>query len=172
MTAQRHIAATAVLFTAFAFITASMAYASAISFGVRPHVSHPPSTGLPYSEGNMSYLLAYEHDDGKTLWQMGVSYTAQGSSTSLVTSVVTPQLHLILKDKTFWGGIGVMKSYVEADNNHWTDFYWQMQVGIHLPLTHNLELKMGVYYLFDEWGHIGDFSSDEVELGMSVAYSF
>ncbi len=147
-------------------------HASAIKVGIRPHVSHPSSEDPPFSDGNMSYLLAYEHDDGQTLWQMGMGYTAQGTSTSLVTSAVTPQLHMILKDRTFWGGLGIMKSYVKGDESYWTDFFWQLQVGIHLPLTRNMDLQMGAYYLFDEWGDIGDFSSDEVELGGAVSYSF
>jgi hypothetical protein len=145
---------------------------SAVALGVRQHSDHPPEDELPFGESDLSYLLAYEYHEGPSFWQIGLAYTPHASGTSTVDSVITPQVHLLYRDKSLWGGVGIMRSYVRTDDPFWTDFYWQCQMGLHLPLSSAFDLHMGGYYIFKDWGDFTDFGLDDLELGLSVSYVF
>jgi hypothetical protein len=149
--------------------------ASAIALGIRQHSDYLGAPNLPYGEGDLSYLVAYEYHEGNAYWQIGLGYTPHSTTTSTVEkveSVMTPQIHLLLKDRIFYGGLGLMRSYVRREESHWTDFVWQLQFGAHFPLSEAFDLQLAAYYLFEEWGDIGDFNTDNVELGMSLSYRY
>jgi hypothetical protein len=121
--------------------------------------------------------VAYEYHENEAFWQLGLEYTPVGSATGDVAEaeeIFTPQIHLIYRSQLFWGGAGLMKSFISKplEDEGWTGFYWQAQLGIHLPISQALDVRASAYYLFDDWGDLGDFDMDEVEMGFSLAYTF
>jgi len=89
-----------------------------------------------------------------------------------VDSVLTPQLHILFKDNMFWGGIGLLKSRIMGNPSLWTGFYWQASLGVRFPMSQPLDLRAGAHYLFDNWKHLGDFKTDEIELGLTLSYTY
>ncbi|MEI6807207.1 MAG: hypothetical protein WCN95_00655 [bacterium] len=162
---------------------AQSAKSSTITGGIRQYVSHPEDTASPFGDGDVSYLLAYEYHEAKAYWQFGVSFTPNTTMTSVVLnaqsivpnieSIVTPQIRLVFEENLLLLGIGVLKHYVQGKEvNHWSDLYWELEAGLHVPFSSTLELRGVAYYSFREWGDVGDFDASQLEFGLEVAYKF
>lgn len=148
---------------------------SAVTVGVRQHSDYSEAADLPYGNGDLSYLVAYEYHEGSAYWQLGLGYTPHSTTTSTVEkveSVMTPQIHLLLKERIFYGGLGLMRSYVRQEESRWTAFIWQLQFGAHVPLSDAFDLQLAAYYLFEDWGDLGDLDTDRVELGLCLSYAY
>lgn len=162
----------AVLVTA-ASVPVLAAGPSVISAGARYHVDHSVCEELPFGDGDVSYGLAYEYHEESGYWQIAMNYTPDITGTNLTDYVITPQINLIFKDRMWRGGIGALRSYVrDVDNNgDWTDMYWQMLAGIHLPLF-GLKLDVHAYYVFEKWNELDEFDSEDIEFGAWLKFSF
>lgn len=157
-----------------------------ISGGVRFHKDHSRFEDLPYDKDDMSYFLMYELGNEHAAWLLGVDYApdvsgfygaeADEESPDAMRAdyVVTPQLSLILKDRIFRAGTGIMASYVKTeDNGHeWLFPYWQMELGLEFQLGKNLAAGASAYYLLDKWSDISKFRTDEIEYGVKMSYFF
>ena len=171
---KRHTASifTALLF-AFAFLPVRNATAGGIiGAGVRRHSQHSVFKELPFDDGDLSYGIAYEHHDQNAYWQLAVAYAPQ-PGTNGVDFVVTPQINLIVKDRIWRAGIGVLDSYIEMEDGEsdWSDVYFQFLTGIHLPVFGG-QFDILAYYPFGEWGDIGDFDFDDLDYGAWLTFSF
>ncbi|MBT3193370.1 MAG: hypothetical protein HN341_12530 [Verrucomicrobia bacterium] len=146
---------------------------SAVSMGARYHTEHSVFTELPFEDGDMSYSLGYEYHDASGYWQIMVGYApGAGSGTNSVDSVITPQINLLLSDRSWIGGVGALASYIEGpDESDWTDVYWQVMFGLEIPIG-SLKLEILTYYPFEEWGGFSDFEMDDLEFGASLKYFF
>jgi hypothetical protein len=146
---------------------------SAASVGARYHAEHSSYAELPFVDGDMSYTLGYEYHDNSGYWQILVGYApGAGSGTNAVESVITPQINLLLLDRSWVGGVGALSSYIETEEeSDWTDIYWQAIFGVELPLG-SFKLEILTYYPFESWDTFSDFDVDDLEFGASLKYEF
>ena len=177
-------------------LTLCMPYAratSAIGVGARHHVQHTAYEDYPYADGDLSYTIAYEYHDAAGYWQLMVGFTpdvgertaVEGDSTTVegegtteeeagavVESIITPQINLMIEDRIWLAGVGILSDYIEtSEDTEWSDIYWQVILGILVPIG-NLELEILAYYPFEDWGTIGDFDADDIEFGASIKFLF
>jgi hypothetical protein len=144
----------------------------AIGIGARDHVNHSVYEELPFDDGDITYTLGYEYHDMAGYWQILVGYTPDLEDKT-VDYVITPQLNLIIQDRIFLAGTGVMGSYIESveDGGDWTDVYWQFMLGLEIPLG-PVKLEAMAYYPFDDWSDLNDFDFGDIEYGGSLKYYF
>jgi hypothetical protein len=170
-------------------LTLCMPYAqasSAIGVGARRHVQHTAYEDYPYGDGDLSYTIAYEYHDAAGYWQLMVGFTPdveartedEGDGTgeedegTVVDSIITPQINLMIEDRMWLAGVGILSDYIEtSEDTEWSDIYWQVMLGLLIPLG-NLELEVLAYYPFEDWGTIGDFDVDDIEFGASIKFLF
>ena len=159
---------------------------SSIGVGARQHVQHTIYEDYPYSDGDLSYTIAYEYHDAAGYWQLMVGFTpdvgdrtvdddddtGEEEAEPLVESIITPQINLLIEDRLWLAGIGILSDYIETtEDTDWSDIYWQLMLGLVLPLG-NLELEILAYYPFEDWDAISDFDTDDIEFGASVKFMF
>ena len=161
-----------------ALVTAAWADPHALTVGVRRQVDHSAFVELPYGDGDLSYLLAYEYHEQAAFWQLGASYTPEVSGTNTtdaaVDSVITPQLNLIFKDKIWRAGLGVLDGYQQAPSggtNDWTGIYWQFIVGAEVPVR-KFSVGVQAFYTFHRWQDLNEFDAKDIEYGGSLSYHF
>ena len=150
-------------------------WSSALTAGTRSHADHPTFTEMPFADGDTSYYFAYELHENAAFWQFGVGYATSVGSTNITGQIdraLTPQLHIIMTDKKLWGGIGIMKTYLYGDESTSTDLYWQLQLGLAVPMGNSLRMQVAAYYIMEDFGDIGDFDKDELEWGFTLSYLF
>lgn len=149
---------------------------SSASAGIIQHSEHPAGFEYPFSNGDLSYPVAYEYHEGNSYWQIGAVFSPHVSATSTVgsaQSVISPQLSLVYTWPRVFAGIGITKHYVKYENmSQWSSLFWHAQVGVRLPVTDVFELRAAGYYQFRNLGDLGDFDLRELEWGVSVAYAF
>ena len=154
-------------------VAATTASSSGLALGARYHADHTVFTELPFDDGDLSYMLAYEFSEGDAYWQVAVGYCADVTGSNSVDYVATPQVNLVLKDGIWRAGVGVLFSYIRDDvtGGDWTDLYWQLLVGIRLPLG-SLKLGVEAVYPFESWDDVGEFDVDDLEYNGWLGYTF
>lgn len=151
-----------------------------LSLGGRYHTENSVFTDLPYGNADISYALAYTFAQENVGLQLGANYASEVSgardapNTNGVDSVITPQVNLILKDRVFRGGVGLLTSYIRDDSGEsdWLSPYWQLLLGLNLPFGKYLSLDGNVYYVLEKWGDIANFRIKELEYGLWLNYNF
>ncbi len=162
-------------------VPSALAAKQAISAGARYHARHSEFTELPYNKGDMSYQIGYEYHEGGGFWQLLLGYTPSirdGSDGrgSEFESVLTPQLNLLFEDRNWLAGAGVLASYIRTVDdseieNDWTSIYWQVMLGLRLPLP-VLNIEIMAYYPFEKWSTFRDFSGKDIEYGIIIKRLF
>lgn len=151
-----------------------------LSAGGRYHTENTVFTDLPYGNADISYALFYTFAEEYAAIQIGtdfapdVSGTRNAPNTNKTDYVITPQVNLIIKDRIFRGGIGLLTSYIRDDKGEgdWLNPYWQMMLGLCFPLGKNLSVEGDVYYVLEDWGKIANFRPKEIEYGLRLNYNF
>ncbi len=152
--------------------------------GLRMHSEQKDFRKLPYENGDLSYMVAYEFHEQASFLQMAVGYAPSVSGTMQspeeeerdgreeVDYVVTPQISLIWKDQAWRGGVGLLRSLVVGeDSREWTSLYWQLLLGLNLPVVGS-GVDVTAYYVFDRWGNIPNFRGDNFDFGLSIGFAF
>lgn len=137
-----------------------------LGLSVRQHTDHSVFLVLPHGEDDISYGLCYDLHDSGGFWRLGVDYLDSPSGTNGVDSVITPHLSLVFEDDFWRGGAGLLYSFVEVSDGESDsiDFYWQLLLGISIPLgTWNLEVY--AYYVFEDWDVIDQIDSGDLDFG-------
>ncbi len=151
-----------------------------LSLGARYHAEQTRFTDLPFDTGDLSYVLAYTFTDRWLGLQLAldaapdVSGSRDAPQTNRTDFVLTPQANLILKDRFFRGGVGLLASYardVEHDGD-WIAPYWQIMLGLSCPLPGNLSLDGSVYYVLEHWDELAHFRGRDLEYGLYLNYAF
>lgn len=150
----------------------------------RYHTDHSVFTDLPYDNGNLSYGLAYEYAEKAAIWQLGMDFASHvtgardpdnGATNAVGTDyVLTPQFNLIIRDKIFRGGAGILASYLRDDDggDDWIAPYWQLQLGLSFPVFQRFSLDISTYYVYERWDKLPDFKPQDLEYGAWVKYKF
>jgi hypothetical protein len=144
-----------------------------VSIGTRRHINHSEFDSLPFGDGDLTYLVAYECHEAVGFWQLGIGYTPEPSGDKSVDYVLTPQISLIVKDGFWRVGLGALKSYIAGNQgNNWMDIYWQFNFGINIPFSSRIGLDVNSYYVFEEWDKIMDFDTRDIEFGVLLNFKF
>jgi hypothetical protein len=146
---------------------------SAVGLGARWHVQHSAFEDLPFEDGDLTYTLGYEYHDKAGYWQLLLGYTPEVGEGDLVDYVITPQLNLIIQDRIFLAGTGILGSYVESkdEGGDWTSVYWQFMLGFEIPLG-AVKLEILAYYPFEGFSDLDEFDFSDIEYGGSLKYYF
>ena len=155
---------------------------SQFSVGLRQHVDHSDFDEYPFDNDTLSYGAAYEYHDKSAFWQLAVLYTedvdtvtsASGPipSTSEVDYILTPQLNLIFNEEYWRAGAGILGNYVVTDDDKdWADPYWQFMLGIGFPVM-AFKADFYAYYVYEDWGSLGDVDFDDIEFGGWLGFAF
>ena len=147
---------------------------NSLSVGGRYHTENTVFTDLPYGNADLSYGLAYTFAEEHVGLKLGadfapdVSGTRDAPHTNKTDYVITPQADIIIKDGIFRGGVGILTSYIRDDKGEgdWLSLYWQMMLGLCIPLGKNLSVEGNVYYVLESWDKIVNFRPKEIEYGL------
>lgn len=151
-----------------------------LSVGGRYHTENNVFTDLPYGNGDISYGLAYTFAEEHIGLKLGADYspdvsgTRDAPHTNKTDYVITPQAHVIIKDKIFRGGVGILTSYIRDNEGEgdWLSPYWQLMLGLCFPIYKHVSLEGNVYYVLEHWGDIAHFRPKELEYGLWLNYTF
>jgi len=145
---------------------------SGASVGIRRHSLHSSFEELPFEDGDLTYTVGYEYHDQAGYWQLQVGYTPEVGDGIAVNSVITPELNLMIQDRAWVAGVGVLGSYIETElESDWMDVYWQVMFGLTLPLP-ICKIEILAYYPFESWSSFSDFDTDDIEYGASLKFMF
>ena len=148
---------------------------NAIALGGRYHQDHSTFTKLPYGEGDLSYGVMYEAVEKDTsVLQLGCSMTPEFKDNNDIDYAVTPELNLLMVDRIFQGGVGILSSYLSKNvgDSEWMDLYWQFLLGARMNLSKTVSLQLSASYVFESWGDLGDFDVSDVEGVAYIGFSF
>jgi hypothetical protein len=164
------------LIVGLALVASNVAMAGvshSLNVGGRYHQKHSVFTGLPYDDGDISGSVAYEYRDADALWQVACDLTPEFESRDDLDYGITPQLNLLLVDRMVQGGLGILSTYTHGDaGGDWMDMYWQLILGLALPFPGPFKVQVNAYYVFEEWGDIGEFDVGDIEYGAYIGYTF
>lgn len=151
-----------------------------LSVDGRYHTENTVFSDLPFGNADLSYGLAYTFAEEHVALKLGADFTPDVSgtrdlpNTNKTDFVITPQANFIIKDRMFRGGVGILTSYIRDDkgDGEWLDIYWQLMLGLSVPLFNHISLEGNVYYVLERWDQITEFRLKEIEYGLWVNYTF
>ena len=138
------------------------------SVGVRNHIDHSVLDELLFGKNDLSYNIAYEYHEFGAYWNVVLDFAPHISGTNSVDSILTPQINLIMEDRCYRGGVGILKSYMMGQDDDWTDIYWQFILGLHFRLSKKIGLDLDTLYVFGNWDELKEFDSGDIEYGLSI----
>ncbi len=150
----------------------AQADSQAISLSVRVHRDQEKFTEYPYSDGDLSYMAAWEVHSEEALIQLGADICPKFKDNDAVDYAASPVLNLIFKDRVFRGGLGVLSTYEQGDDSKWMDIYWQFLLGLSFDLPAKLSIDIYAIYPFKDWSSLGDFATKDIEYSAGLAYHF
>lgn len=140
--------------------------------GVRYHTEHAVFDEVPYDDGDLSFLIAYEYHEPSAYWQLALGYAPDASNGDDIDYVFTPEINIIIKDSIWRAGIGILTSYVGDDEEEWSDMYWHLMAGVKLPVF-GFPVQAFTYYTFEDFGEIVDeWEFEDMEYGIMVRLPF
>ncbi len=142
--------------------------------GIRSHSSNSAFEEMPYSSGDTSYQFYYEIYDLATsgFWQI-VFGSVEDPKNSEVRKIYSQQLNLVLKDRFYRGGLGILNHCIVTDDSEeWSDTYYQFILGVYISFTENLGLGINGYYLFEKLDEDTSFDSDDIEYSLMLDFKF
>ncbi len=149
------------------------------SAGGRYHTGLEKFEDYPFRSGDISYQVGMEFHEGIGYWQLVLGYTPSvgdnpdpEAEAPRIDSVITPQLNLILQDRGWLAGTGILASYIKDENEKdWTSIYWQTMIGYVFNFQHfNLEILAS--HVFEEWSLFTDFSFNRLEYSAMLKRRF
>lgn len=145
----------------------------AVSLSGRYHQDQEEFTEYPFNTGDLSYMVAWETDNDDALVQFGAAFCPSFKERETLDYAVTPQMNLLLKDRVFRGGLGILTTYTQGDeDDDWTDMYWQFLLGLSFGVTKKVTLDTYAVYPFKDWDSLGDFKGEAIEYTAGLAWHF
>ncbi len=146
--------------------------ANQLTFGGRYHSEQEELSEIPFGEADIAYGIAYEYHEHAAAWQLGATYCSDVTGDKTVDYVITPEVNLITKDGFWRGGIGILYSYLDReDDKDWVGPYWQFLLGVDIPLF-GIDVQARTYYDFENFGDLDEFGLDKIDYGAWVSFSF
>lgn len=153
-----------------------------VGIGVRRQSALPAFEEWPFGENDMSFGGVYEYHDEMGFWQVGLTYTPSPTGSNALDYAITPEVNLVLSEGIWQAGVGVLKSFIPAEDeaameaqgiewDDWTDFYYHIIAGVGFPLG-QLGLEIHAVYTFDDWGDVSEFDVGDMEYQAWLTYQF
>ncbi len=153
--------------------TALAAPATELAVQVKKHAAHGEFSERPYGKDDISYGAFFELSEGLAAWRLGASYVSGASGFGEADSVITPEITLLAQDGAWEGGISTLIDYVDANGDtDWGDIYFQLQLGLRLPVLKRASLGINAYYPFEKFGELGKFDFGDLDYGLSLRFGF
>jgi len=171
---MKRITAFILLLSLVCFSQAALAQKTAKTwgFGIRQHTEQPDYPDISFGD-EVSYGLSLSAIDAGGYWHAALLYTPDFAGVSDADYALTPEVNLILTENAWRVGIGGARTYVSSDTDSgWRDFFWQMSLGIGLPGFGKGTLEARAIYIFDDWGNVGDFETDNLEYAIWMGIPF
>ena len=144
-----------------------------IGVGVVYHKTHSDFETLPFRDGDLTYTMSYEYHEGIGYWLLGIGFTPSVDGNDAIDHIITPELSLVIKDRIYRAGVGILKSYISDKNDEIdnTDIYYRFNLGLNLPISAHFCIDLNGLYVFEKWRDI-DFEFGDIEYGMIFNYIF
>ena len=144
-----------------------------LGLGMIYHKSHSDFDDLPFRDGDLTYTISYEYHEGIGYWLLGIGLTPSIDDNDDIDHVITPELSLVIKDRIYRAGVGILKSYIsdQHDDIDDTDIYYRFNLGFNLPVSTHFCVDMNALYVFEKWRDI-DFEFSDIEYGLIFNYIF
>ncbi len=143
--------------------------------GARYHRASSVLDFLPYADGDLSGTVGLEFRDAAGYWQLLLNGMERpGAEDSSVKRILTPQLHLVIKDRAFLAGVGAMISHLRDDEqaSGWTKVYYQLKLGLEFDLSDRFLMSGFVAYPFKRWDKLTDFKGSDLEYSAGLSFRF
>ena len=147
------------------------------SAGGRYHTGLEKFEDYPFRSGDISYQVGMEFHEGIGYWQLVLGYAPSVGENSdpdapRIDSVITPQLNLLLQDRGWLAGTGILASYIKDENEKdWTSIYWQTMIGYTFNFQY-FNLEVLATHVFEEWSFFTDFSFNRLEYSAMLKRRF
>ena len=140
-------------------------------FGVQFHRDNAHFEELPLREGDRTYTISYEYHEGIGFWQLGLGITPTLEDYPSIDKIITPKLALILEDRIYRAGVGILKSYISDKNDQFKDspLYYQFILGLGFPVYNKFSIDVNSLYDFKKWDDI-QFDFKDVEYGLTISF--
>jgi hypothetical protein len=156
-------------------LAASPAFAiqQGVSGQVRQYGTHRYFEDRPFVGGDIGYGAAYEIRDEMGFWQLGALYIPDAGTDSTYDYAATPFLNLIIKERSFLLGVGILQTYTSGSaDDEWSDLYWNLLTGLEFPVGDRLSVTGLAIYDFEGWNTLNDFRFEDVEFAASLNFLF
>ncbi len=125
----------------------------------------------------MSGVIGVEFHEATAYWllALGWVHNPSGFEEADVNYGLTPELNLILKDRAFIGGAGILRSYISSDEDDvsgWSKTYYQLLLGFNFSMGRRVTLSTFAVYPFARWSRLRDFSGSDLEYSLGLSYRF
>lgn len=145
----------------------------ALNVSAQYHHVRPDFKDYPYGDGDVSYMLAWETHNEDALIQFGASVCPTFEDNEAIDYAITPEMNLLLKDRVFRGGLGILSTYTKTDTeDKWMDMYWQFLLGMSFDVAKRLSLDGYAVYPFKDWGDLSEFRGGDVEYRAGLTWHF
>ena len=151
---------------------AARADSQAFGVSVRVHRDQPNFPEYPFSDGDLSYMAAWEVHTDAALIQIGADICPKFKDNEAVDYAASPELNLIFKDGVFRAGGGMLSTYEKGDDSKWMDLYWQFLAGVSFALPAKLSVDIYAIYPFKNLSELGDFATRGIEYSAGLTYHF
>jgi hypothetical protein len=148
--------------------------------GARLYGGHSAFDDLPFSQGDIGYVVGVEYPDSSGLLQMLLTYAPsldgekwrELEREQVVDYVVTPEISMLAVDAGWRAGAGLMSSYIVTEQDEeWTSLYYQFQMGYALGRD-RLKLSAKADYTFEGIGELKDFDFSDIDFSLLLHLSF
>lgn len=139
---------------------------------VRYHRDQPNFPEYPFSDGDLSYMAAWEVSTDAALLQFGADLCPKFKDNDTVDYAVSPELNVIFKDGVFRAGGGMLSTYEKGDDSQWMDVYWQFLAGLSFALPAKLSVDLYAIYPFKNLDELRDFTGRSIEYSAGLTYHF
>lgn len=126
----------------------------------------------PYGKDDISYGLYVDFYEGMGAWRLGASYASGLSGAGEADSVITPEVTLLATDGMWEAGISALIDYVDSEEGaDWGDVYYQVQLGVSLPVSQRFQIGIHAFYPFSGFSDITDVRIGDVDYGLMLRFT-
>jgi hypothetical protein len=143
--------------------------------GGRYHAASTVLPDLPYDDGDLSLLVAYQLEEAASVLQFALDYAWDaGARSNAVDYVLTPQINVLFRRNWLAFGTGALMSRIEGEGEGtgWTGLYYQFLAGTELDLGSRASLTALAAYPFDDFGELGEFDTGDLEYTVYLKFRF
>jgi len=127
----------------------------------------------PYGKDDISYGLYLDIFEGRGGWRFGAAYSGDLTGIEGSDSVITPEISLLVVDGIWETGFGVLIDYLDIDGDtDWSDPYFQIQLGLNVPLSDRFQLGIHALYPFASASDFTDIRLSDLDFAAQFRARF